>query len=178
MSCSISFYRQKNTYTNRIQPVLQPSPISLHSQYFSSLLPNKTPYTFSSTRTTHGLNQGLTYAQALTRQQPQHFLSSTDQYNNPHIADQLDQLKSGDFDLFLRIISLIQKYYIKCTNNLDKVKATILIVKELWKVATHDNTLWNLKFTLWNATSVKNKTLELHKFFTDYNTDIAIITES
>ena len=36
----------------------------------------------------------------------------------------------------------------------------------------------SLKFTLWNATSIKNKTIELQKFLSDHNTDIAIITET
>ena len=42
-------------------------------------------------------------------------------------------------------------------------------------MATHRNLL---KLILWNATSVKSKTIELHKFFIDNNTDIAIITET
>ena len=33
----------------------------------------------------------------------------------------------------------------------------------------------SLNLTLWNATGVKNKTIELPKFLNDYNTDIAII---
>ncbi|CAD1477408.1 unnamed protein product [Heterotrigona itama] len=91
----------------------------------------------------------------------QHPLTPID--NSPDLTEQLDQLKSADLNL-LRIITLIQKYYttniLICTNNLDRVKATIQI-----KIAT-------LNIILWNATSVKNKTTELHKFLTDYNTDI------
>ncbi|CAD1473287.1 unnamed protein product [Heterotrigona itama] len=37
-------------------------------------------------------------------------------------------------------------------------------------MATHRN---SLNFTLWNAISVKNKTIELHKFLIDHNIDIA-----
>ena len=43
----------------------------------------------------------------------------------------LEEVNTADLDLFLKIIELIQKHYTKCTNNLDRVKATILIVKEL-----------------------------------------------
>ena len=44
---------------------------------------------------------------------------------------QIDDIKATDLDQFLKIISLVQKYYTKCTNNLERVRATILIVKEL-----------------------------------------------
>ena len=50
---------------------------------------------------------------------------------NPDITTRIDQIKSTDLDLFLQIITLIQKYYVNCNNNLDRVKATIQIVKEL-----------------------------------------------
>ena len=42
-----------------------------------------------------------------------------------------DEIRSSDLDTFLRIIELIKKHYIKDTNNLDRVKTTIQIVKEL-----------------------------------------------
>ena len=42
-------------------------------------------------------------------------------------------------------------------------------------MVTHKN---NIHLTLWNATSVKNKTAELLKFLTGHKIDIAIITES
>ena len=52
--------------------------------------------------------------------------------NNPDLSEQIGQLKSADLDLFLKIIALIQKHYLNCTNNRDKVKTTMLIVKELY----------------------------------------------
>lgn len=35
-----------------------------------------------------------------------------------------------------------------------------------------------ISIILWNATSAKNKSLELTKFLNDNNTDIAIVTET
>ena len=43
----------------------------------------------------------------------------------------LEDLKTADLDMFLKIISLIKKHYTNCTNTYDRVKATILIVKEI-----------------------------------------------
>lgn len=45
------------------------------------------------------------------------------------IKETLEEMKSTDLNLFIRIIDLIQKHYIKCTTNLKRVKAIILIVK-------------------------------------------------
>ena len=43
-------------------------------------------------------------------------------------------------------------------------------------MATYQNLL---KLMLWNATTnVRNKTLELHKFLTNHNTNMAIVTET
>lgn len=47
------------------------------------------------------------------------------------MQQKLDAIQNTDLDLFLRIIDLIQKHYIYCTNNLDRVKATIRIIKDL-----------------------------------------------
>ena len=91
----------------------------------------------------------------------------------PHSFSQQNYTLPADLDLFLRI-TLIQKHDIKCINNLDRVKATILKIKELENGHSENS----LILTLWNATSVKNKTIELHKFLIDHNTDIAIITET
>ena len=42
----------------------------------------------------------------------------------------LDDAENTNLDPFLRILDLIQKYYVNCTNNLERLKATILIIKE------------------------------------------------
>lgn len=47
------------------------------------------------------------------------------------IEEAVEKMKTAGLDLFIRIIKLIQKHYTKCTTNLERVKATILIVKEL-----------------------------------------------
>lgn len=49
---------------------------------------------------------------------------------NTNLFDQIDDIKSANLNQFLRIIALVQKYYMKC-NNLERIRATILIVKEL-----------------------------------------------
>ena len=54
-----------------------------------------------------------------------HILSGED------IIHILDDVKTKDLDMFLKIISLIKKHYANCTNTYDRVKATILIVKEI-----------------------------------------------
>ena len=43
----------------------------------------------------------------------------------------LHAIQNTDLDLFLRIIDFIQKHYVNCKNNLDRVRATICIIKEL-----------------------------------------------
>ena len=43
----------------------------------------------------------------------------------------IEEVKTADLDTFFKIISLIKKYYVNCTNNLDRVQAAIIIVKEL-----------------------------------------------
>lgn len=58
-------------------------------------------------------------------------LKTSQHTNKDQTAESIKQIQSSDLDLFLKIMTLIQKHYIKCTNNLERVKATILIVKEL-----------------------------------------------
>ena len=43
----------------------------------------------------------------------------------------LEDIKISGLELFMRIIDLIRKHYINCTNNLDRVMATARIVAEL-----------------------------------------------
>lgn len=66
------------------------------------------------------------YAQATISSPPSPPPQTTDNLN-----DQLDALKSSDLDLFLRILDLIQIHYLPCKNNVDRVKATIQIIKKL-----------------------------------------------
>ena len=51
--------------------------------------------------------------------------------NNNNINNTLEEMETTDLDLFLKIITLIQKHYIKWTNNLDRAKVIIQIIKEL-----------------------------------------------
>ena len=65
----ISKKEKKNIYNNKIQTASQPLRIPPHTQHFSSLPLNKTPYTpynSPSTYSTHKLKHGLTYAKVLT----------------------------------------------------------------------------------------------------------------
>ena len=43
----------------------------------------------------------------------------------------LDDFPAIDLDRFLKIIALIRKHYAHCTNDFDRIQATILILKEL-----------------------------------------------
>ena len=101
----------------------------LRTLHFSNLPHNKISYTLCTTHTSHWLIPGLSTRAYYTTTQ---LLSPPpDHFDNFDLTNQIDQLKTTDLDHFLRIISLIQKHYINCTNNLDRVKATILIIKKL-----------------------------------------------
>ena len=79
------------------------------------------------------IRHGKSYAQALPP--PPHPtplpLQPAGQQHSLNIVESIEQIQSADLDLFLNIISLIQNYYLNCTNNIDRVKATIQIIKEL-----------------------------------------------
>ena len=90
------------TYPSTNITFFQPAPPSSSSEDL---------YTLSTTRTTYGLIAGLSYAHTLTTPQPQPFPSPSDHFNNLDLTNQIDHLKTADLDLFLRIISLIQKNY-------------------------------------------------------------------
>ena len=47
------------------------------------------------------------------------------------LQQQIGYLQSTDLGLFLRIIELMQKYFVHCTNNTDRVKAAIHIIREI-----------------------------------------------
>ena len=128
----LAFLNKKYTITNKLQ-IHQNQPISTHTQqhHFSSLpssnvfilLPNPTTNTKNQTRP--NICQDISSANSPQSSQ------TNEQTSNNDLRESIEQLKSSDLDLFLRIINLIQKHYTKCINNLDRVKATILIVKEL-----------------------------------------------
>lgn len=54
-------------------------------------------------------------------------LAQTKEYKIIEFTEKLEDISSSDLDFLLRIISLIPKYYTKCTNNMDWVKATMQI---------------------------------------------------
>ena len=123
--------KKKNAITNKLQ-IQQNQPTFTHTQHqFPSLPSTSSSYYFPTQQSTQKIKPGLTYAKALTSQIPSQSSQINEQTPNNDLAESIKQLKSSDLDLFLRIINLIQKHYTKCTNNLDRVKATILIVKEL-----------------------------------------------
>ena len=78
-----------------------------------------------------------------------------------YLSDQINKFNSADQDQFLKIIALIQKYYMNCINNLERVRATILIQKKKSTMASHRNAI---NIILWNATNVENKMEKHHKF--------------
>ena len=58
-----------------------------------------------------------------------------------YLSDQINKFNSADQDQFLKIIALIQKYYMNCINNLERVRATILIQKKKSTMASHRNAI-------------------------------------
>ena len=83
-----------------------------------------------------------------TQDSPKHFLNSHKLKNTTIDLTELENISSSDLELFLSIFLLTQKYYNKYTNNLNRIKATIQIVKEL-EVASHKKTL---NIISWNKT--------------------------
>ena len=93
---------------------------------------NKTsPNSHGHTETSKSRNTPHAYARALTGKNPPH--ETTDTLSNPGntISSALSEVKDSDLDTFLKILDLIRKHYTKCTTNLERVKATMMIVKEL-----------------------------------------------
>lgn len=109
---------------------MQNSLLNMHFpvQKFPHLIPNNIPTISSLTEANLKTRKGISYARAVSPQSSP-WLQQTEL--PPKLTDQIDDIKATDLDQFLKIESLIHKYYTKCTNNLEIVQATILIVKEL-----------------------------------------------
>lgn len=108
MPCSTSFPKQKNTFSNKSQ-IPQQQSIFTHIQYhqFPNLPFTNTSY-FLTSQSIYETGPRLTYAKALTPQNPpQNSLANEERPNRENI----EQIQSSDIDLFLRIINFIQKSY-------------------------------------------------------------------
>ena len=128
----LAYLAKRNSYKNQQLPNTY-SPHQLAPQAYPSL-PNtaktesKTPSPINTPDTRNRLHS---YANALTRQTlPQEYSSINTNLNSP-IENALVEVKHSDLDIFFRILELIQKYYTKCTSNIERVRATMFIVKEL-----------------------------------------------
>ena len=117
-------YQQQHqilTYRQTI-PSPQAFPVLQAKQY-----QNPAPTIHKSTESRH-LNPHISYANITSRATHPISISRTAENN---AMKGIEEVKTADLDTFFKIISLIKKYYVNCTNNLDRVQAAIIIVKEL-----------------------------------------------
>ena len=127
----LAFLSKKNAHSITMRPT--PKPISFPPQppNFPCLPYNKSERPYTSIRLTHGIRHGKSYVQALAPHPTPLPPQLVGQQHSPNLAENIEQIQSADLDLFLNVISLIHIPHLNCTNNIDRIKTTIQIIKEL-----------------------------------------------